>query len=150
MARRNILITDVDRRRLGTLIERATNVGLTDRHYIDDLERELERATAVDPEDVPSDVITMNSTVRLRDLDTGDVETYTLVYPAEADVDENRISVLAPIGTAIIGYRVGDVIKWPVPSGFVRLRVEEILYQPERAGAPDRWSPSIARGYAVG
>jgi regulator of nucleoside diphosphate kinase len=149
MARRNILITDVDRRRLGTLIERATNVGLTDRRYIEDLERELERATAVDPGDVPRDVITMNSTVRLRDLDTGDVETYTLVYPAQADVNENRISVLAPIGTAIIGYRVGDVITWPVPSGFVRLRVEEILYQPEHAGAPDRWFPSIDRGSAV-
>jgi regulator of nucleoside diphosphate kinase len=92
----------------------------------------------------------MNSTVRLRDLDSGEVETYTLVYPNEADAEENRISVLAPIGTAIIGYRVGDVIKWPVPGGFVRLRVEEILYQPERAGAPDRWSPSIVRGCAVG
>jgi regulator of nucleoside diphosphate kinase len=92
----------------------------------------------------------MNSTVRLRDLDTGDMETYTLVYPAEADVDEQLISVLAPIGTAILGYRVGDVIKWPVPGGFVRLRVEKILYQPERAGARDRWSPSIVRGSAVG
>jgi regulator of nucleoside diphosphate kinase len=138
MARRNIIITDADRRRLGTLIERATNVGLAERRYIEDLEQELERATAVDPCECPEDVVTMNSTVRLRDLDSGEVETYTLVYPAEADADENRISVLAPIGTAIIGYRVGDVIKWPVPSGLVRLRVEEILYQPEHAGALDR------------
>ncbi|MEX2121486.1 MAG: nucleoside diphosphate kinase regulator [Pirellulales bacterium] len=135
MANRNILITDADRRRLGTLIERATNIGLVDRRYIDDLSHELERATAVDPDDVPNDVITMNSTVRVRDLDTGEVETYTLVYPAEADIEEKRISVLAPVGTAIIGYRVGDVIKWPVPSGFVRLRVEAIIYQPEHAGA---------------
>jgi regulator of nucleoside diphosphate kinase len=138
MALRKIIITDADRRRLGTLVERATNVGLVDRRYIDDLEQELERATAVDSCECPDDVITMNSTVRLRDLDSGDVDTYTLVYPAETNVEENRISVLAPIGTAILGYRVGDVIKWPVPSGFVRLRVEEILYQPEHAGALDQ------------
>jgi regulator of nucleoside diphosphate kinase len=77
----------------------------------------------------------MNSTVRLRDLDTGEEETYTLVYPAQANVEENRISVLAPVGTAIIGYRVGDAVTWRVPGGRVRLRVEEVLYQPERAAA---------------
>jgi regulator of nucleoside diphosphate kinase len=132
------MITDADRRRLGTLIDRATDSGLADRRYLHDLEHELERAKPVDPCECPADVVTMNSTVRLRDLDSGEVETYTLVYPEEAHADENRISVLAPIGTAIIGYRVGDVIKWPVPSGFVRLRVEEILYQPEHAGALNR------------
>jgi regulator of nucleoside diphosphate kinase len=62
------------------------------------------------------------------------VSTYTLVYPAEANVEENRISVLAPVGTAIIGYRAGDVIKWPVPGGHVRLHVEEV-FQPEHVGA---------------
>jgi regulator of nucleoside diphosphate kinase len=134
MSQRNILITDIDRRRLGTLVEQAMNLRLVDRRCIADLEHELERATAVDPGEVPGDVVTMNSTVRLRDLDTGEEETYTLVYPTEANINENRISVLAPVGTAIIGYRVGDVIKWPVPGGLVRLRVEEILYHPEQAG----------------
>jgi regulator of nucleoside diphosphate kinase len=135
MALRKILVTDEDRRRLGTLIERASNVGLVDRRYINDLEEELERAAMVAPEDVPGDVVTMNSTVRLRDLDTGEEETYTLVYPAQANAEENRISVLAPVGTAIIGYRVGDTVTWRVPGGRVRLRVEEVLYQPERAAA---------------
>ena len=69
-----------------------------------------------------------------RDLDLDEVEEYELVYPADADLERNRISVLAPIGTAILGYRVGDVIEWKVPAGLRRLRVEEVLYQPERAG----------------
>jgi regulator of nucleoside diphosphate kinase len=138
MTNRNIVMTDVDRRRLGTLIDRTASIGVGDRRYLDDLEHEVERATIVDPHDVPDDVITMNSTVRLCDLDTGEIERYTLVYPRDADIEENRISVLAPIGTALIGYRVGDVVEWPVPSGMARLRVEEILYQPEHAGAWER------------
>ena len=80
----------------------------------------------------------MNSVVRLRDLDSGETEEYELVYPADADMAHNRISVLAPIGTAILGYRLGDVIEWPVPAGLRRLRVEEVLYQPERAGVLHR------------
>ena len=80
----------------------------------------------------------MNSVVRLRDLDSGETEEYELVYPADADVSLNRISILAPIGTAILGYRLGDVIEWPVPAGLRRFRVDEVLYQPERAGALHR------------
>jgi regulator of nucleoside diphosphate kinase len=79
----------------------------------------------------------MNSKVRLRDLDTGEKETYTLVYPHEADASAGRISVLAPVGTAIVGNRVGDVIEWPVPAGLRRLKVEAVLDQPERAGEYD-------------
>jgi regulator of nucleoside diphosphate kinase len=138
MTTRDIVITDADRRRLGTLIERAATDGLGGRRYLDDLEHELDRAHVVDPREVPRDVITMNSTVRLRDLDTDEIETYTLVYPRDVDIDENRISVLAPIGTAMIGYRVGDVIEWLVPDGVARLRVEEVVYQPEFAGVWDQ------------
>ncbi len=135
MLNRQIVITDFDRRRLAALIAERNDHGLAERHYLEDLERELDRAWRVDPSDVPPDVITMNSTVQLRDLDSGDTETFTLVFPEDADVMQQRISVLAPIGTAILGYRTGDVILWPVPQGRARLRVEEVLYQPERAGA---------------
>lgn len=135
MYNRQILITDYDRRRLAALVAERAERGLAERHYLEDLERELDRAAHVDPADVPPDVITMNSTVRLRDLDTGDTETFTLVFPEDADVARQRISVLAPIGTAILGYRSGDVILWPVPQGRARLRVEQVVYQPERAGA---------------
>lgn len=139
MARRSsIIITVADRQRLGSLIEQATRVGLVERRYLDDLEQELERATAVAPAEVPPDVITMNSTARLRDLDTGETFDYTLVYPRDADVEAQRISVLAPVGTALLGYRVGDVIEWPIPAGLIRLQVEAVTFQPERAGELDR------------
>ena len=130
-----IYITEVDRRRLEKLVEIASESDhMAGRENLRRLERELERAETVAPKDVPGDVITMRSEVRLRDLNTGGVMVYTLVFPTEADYDEGRISVLAPVGTAMLGYRVGDTIEWPVPSGLRRLKVEEILYQPEAAG----------------
>ena len=76
----------------------------------------------------------MNSTVRLRLMGSKEVETYTLVYPEGADIAEGKLSVLAPIGTAILGYRVGDIVQWQVPSGEIKLRIEELVYQPERDG----------------
>ena len=88
----------------------------------------------VPPEAVPGDVITMNSEVVLLDVDTQQEETYTLVFPDRADATTGHISVLAPIGMAMIGYQVGDTFEWPVPDGVRRLLVKEILYQPEAAG----------------
>jgi len=73
----------------------------------------------------------MQSTVRVRDVDTGKTVVYTLAFPAEADIDKNRISVLAPIGTALIGYRAGDRVEWPTPGGVKRLQIEEVIFQPE-------------------
>jgi regulator of nucleoside diphosphate kinase len=73
--------------------------------------------------------------IRLRDLDTDEVDQFQLVYPDDADVAHHRISVLAPVGTAILGYQQGDVIEWPVPAGLRRLRVEMVSYQPEMARA---------------
>jgi regulator of nucleoside diphosphate kinase len=67
-------------------------------------------------------------------LDTDEIETYTLVYPQDADVSRQRLSVFAPVGTALLGYRQGDVIEWTVPAGLRRLKVEEVLSQPEYAG----------------
>ena len=94
----------------------------------------MDRAEIVDPKEIPVDVITMSSTVRLKDLVSGDENTYSLVFPTEADFSEGKISVLEPIGMAILGYKQGDTIKWSVPSGMRKLKVEEILYQPEAAG----------------
>lgn len=131
----NIYITKPDHERLTKLIEIARErEGDANRKYLDSLEEELERAEVVQQKDIPADVITMRSTVRLKDLDTGEEMTYQLTFPTEANFDEGKISVLAPIGTAMIGYRHGDVIDWEVPSGVRRLRVEEVLYQPESKG----------------
>jgi regulator of nucleoside diphosphate kinase len=138
MQTRTILISDADHQRLEALIESIRyNASLRD-DYLDALEGELKRAQVVPQSDMPPEVITMNSVVRLRDLESDETEEYELVYPADADMERDRISVLAPIGTAILGYRLGDVIEWPVPAGLRRLRVEEVLYQPERAGVLHR------------
>lgn len=135
MTHQDILITDDDRRRLGSMLHdhRLNRIERRDRLYA--LEAELERAQGVDSTELPHDVVTMNSTVEIRDLRSGQTETYTLVYPDRADIGTHRISVLAPIGTAILGCRVGDVVRVKTPSGVRRIRVEEIQFQPEREGA---------------
>lgn len=130
-----IYITEIDRQRLEKLIEVAGERDqLANRQYLHKLEHELDRAETVAPEDVPANVITMRSKVRLKDMNTGEEMVYTLVFPSEANFDEGKISVLAPVGTAMLGYRVGDCIEWQVPSGLRRLKVAELLYQPEAAG----------------
>lgn len=134
MSRRNIVITKSDLRRLEHLLESEFAQAIDPKTYLGDLQAELQRAKIVASADVPHDVITMNSTVRLLDLDTGEVETYTLVYPHQANIAEHKLSILAPIGTALLGYRVGDIVRWRVPSGRRRLQIEDVLYQPERAG----------------
>ena len=129
-----IYITELDYNRLSGLIDRTRERNGTDREYLNKLEAELDRAEIVERKDIPRDVITMRSKVRLKDLVSGESNTYSLVFPTEADSAEGKISVLAPIGTAILGYRQGDTIEWPVPSGVRKLKVEEILYQPESSG----------------
>lgn len=129
-----IFVTDNDRRRLETLLASEIADAIGPKDYLRGLREELLRAHTVSAAEIPPDVITMNSTVRLRDLDTDEVETFTLVYPKNADIWSDKLSILAPIGTAILGYRVGDVVSWPVPGGTRRLTVEEVLFQPERDG----------------
>ncbi len=135
MKKRTLIISHADRERLEALIDSARLDPLVREDSLAALEAEVGRARVVPADKVPPDVITMNSVVRLRDLDSVVTEEYELVYPEDADITHHRISVLAPIGTAILGYRAGDIIEWPVPAGRRCLRVEEVLYQPERAGA---------------
>jgi regulator of nucleoside diphosphate kinase len=134
MSDKDIRITELDRQRLIDLIVEAQSGEYRGSIYLDKLRGELERALVVTPQEIPGDVITMNSKVVLLDLDSGESETYTLVYPEHANSAEGKISVLAPIGTAMLGYRVGDVFEWEVPAGKRRLKIEKILYQPEAAG----------------
>jgi regulator of nucleoside diphosphate kinase len=100
---------------------------------IEELAAELDRATVVESDKVPQDIVTMNSKVCLKDMDTDKDEIYQVVYPEDADIEQNKISILAPIGTAILGYRAGDVIEWKVPAGLRRFKIKKILYQPEAA-----------------
>lgn len=138
MKNRRIFITAFDKKRLDELIAVAREFGEHAREDLDDLAAELDRASIVEPKKIPANVVTMNSKVLLHDLDTSDEETYALVFPNEADASSGAISVLAPIGTAILGYREGDVVEWPVPSGVRRIRIVNVIYQPEAAGHFDR------------
>ena len=134
MSERRIVITRFDKERLEELIAVAEEFSDYARKDLHALAGELAIATVVSPKAVPQDVVTMNSKVVLRDVDTSEEMTYSLAFPRNADIGAGAISILAPVGTAILGYREGDVIEWPVPSGMRRIRIEEILYQPEAAG----------------
>jgi regulator of nucleoside diphosphate kinase len=132
--KRQVIISKDDRSRLNAIFASEFAAAFSDKPYLQALRRELDAAEVVNSDEIPPDVVTMNSTVRLRQLRSQEVETYTLVYPAKADIAEGKLSVLAPIGTAILGYRVGDSIDWQVPSGTIRFRIEELVFQPERDG----------------
>lgn len=132
MAKRTIVISAGDFQRLREFLQLAQRDYPVWDKYLEDLSNELRRARVVPEHKVPADAITMNSLVRLYDLDLEESEEYTLVFPEDADVSMNRISILAPIGTAILGYRIGDIVEWRVPAGLRRLRVEAVMQQAER------------------
>lgn len=131
MSEKVLYISEHDRRRIRELL---AAVDPADRASGRDLDVELRLGKVVLPAEMPADVVTMNSRVRLTDLDSGAELVYTLVFPPDADFKAGRISVLAPIGTALLGERVGAEVRWEVPAGVRRLRIEELLYQPEAAG----------------
>lgn len=100
-----------------------------------ELQAELDRADVVEPQDIPPTVVTMNSTVRFAIAETGKEFCLTLVYPRDMDGSADRLSILAPVGAALLGLSVGDELTWPGPGGkTMTVRVQEVVYQPERAG----------------
>ena len=134
MKGREIYITKYDMERLRSVIEIYNG---KDAPYLERLEEELDRAKIVDPQEIPSDVIMMNSVVRIKNMDTGEEKALILVFPGKANATANAVSILAPIGTALIGYREGANIEWEVPAGTKRLQIVEVVYQPERLGNYD-------------
>jgi regulator of nucleoside diphosphate kinase len=131
---KSIYVTENDAKRLQALLEVAKRSQYYGSDNLQKLGAELNRATIVASEDIPPNVVTMNSKVHLLDLETGEELTYTLVFPDAADIIEGKISVLAPIGTAMLGYRAEDTFSWEVPAGVRRIKVLAILYQPEASG----------------
>ena len=130
--RPNIIISSLDAERLEKLLDSLPKGSFPGKK---ELETELTRADIVDPEDIPSTVITMNSTVKFKVESSPEDFTLTLVYPKDLDASSNKISILAPVGSALIGLSVGDTIEWPKPGGgVIKVRVEDVIYQPERAG----------------
>lgn len=107
-----------------------------DQKNADELEAELKKARLVEKEDFPSDVIRLNSTVKIKEHATGKVMELTLVTPGRADIKKRMISVLAPMGTALIGFRKGQEVNWEVPSGRKTFTIVEVSNEPEEAGLP--------------
>lgn len=128
---RSIYITSDNQRRLHELLIAAESTHDRDREALQDLSRELNRAQVVPPQDMPPDVVTMHSQARILDVDTGEEMLFRLVFPDKANIEIGQISVLAPLGTAILGYRAGDTFKWRVPAGVRHLKVLEVVFQPE-------------------
>jgi regulator of nucleoside diphosphate kinase len=133
MFRSKTTITRPDRDRL-IEVTRAKRNALSFAMLIDDLRRELKDARIVEPSRIAGDVVTMHSTVRFLDLATEQREIYMLVYPHEADLNHGKLSVLTPLGTALLGARVGDTINVEGSTGPRSLEIESVLDQPEARG----------------
>lgn len=131
MQRPVITLNRLDAERLQRLIDAATD---KDRSVAEALEAELERAEVIEPEDMPADVVSMNSQVRFTELSRQSELTRTLVYPHALAETPDGLSIMAPVGAALLGLRVGDVIDWTLPGGqSTQLRIDAILWQPEAA-----------------
>ena len=129
-----IIVNKVDYSRIHKWIDiakRQKTIGVNEAEI---LLNELHAASVVEPQEVPHDVVTMNSIVRISFLNANKSLQFQIVYPDSANIRENKISIFSPVATALIGYKVGDEVEWIVPSGLTRIRIDEIIYQPEAAG----------------
>ena len=132
MTRPAIIINEFDAERIDRLLEQPAYANSPVANALND---ELDRAQMCAPEDTPHDVVSMNSQVRFRDLTTGEERVRTLVFPAQMTDSSTQLSVMAPVGAALLGLRAGSAIHWELPGGTsTHLEVLELLYQPEAAG----------------
>lgn len=132
MARPAIIINDFDAERIDRLLEQPAYANSPVASALND---ELDRAQMCSPQTMPADVVTMNSEVKFRDLSSGEERVRTLVFPAQLTDSNTQLSVLAPVGAALLGLRVGDTIHWELPGGATtHLEVLALNYQPEAAG----------------
>lgn len=134
---KKLIINKLDYARIRKCIYDAKQFKSISNAEAEKLITELDSADIVDPEAIPSNVVTMNSIVKLIFLDSNKQVQFQIVYPEMANVKENKISIFSPIATALIGYQVGDEIEWIVPAGLTKIKIDEIVYQPEAAGEFD-------------
>ncbi len=137
MAPSDIVISTIDFARLEPLIHDTIAGGATPRYLTRALKAKLGRAQIVDPQCIPADVVTMNSLVRVREMDTGQIESYSLVYPSFANIAEGQLSVMTPIGAGLLGHGKGAVVDVEMPFGRSRIRIEDVQFQPESVGQYD-------------
>jgi len=136
MTQQRIKITEPDMNKLSSLLD-SWRFRFDSEHLLA-LEDELDRAEIVASSEPPHGVVAMNSWVTITDMDTGNRHEYQVVFPRDANLAENRISVLAPIGTAVLGYGVGSEIEWKTPGGVRRLRIDDVTHDAHLAAANTR------------
>jgi regulator of nucleoside diphosphate kinase len=131
---RETLLTHGDHRRLRSVVDQRHSLNGGEIDDLAALRERLHAARVVDRSQIPSNVVTMNSQVVLRNIDSGDRLTCTLTYPGEDRASPRYVSVTRPLGTAMLGKRVGQIIRWPAGARERRLRIQSVPYQPEAAG----------------
>ncbi len=131
---KKVTLTKNDYTRIYKAITDAKNSKTINSNEAEKLLSELSKAEIVPSEKIDKDVVTMNSEVKLFFENTQKEQSFKIVYPQDANLKENKISIFSPIATALIGYRIGDEIEWIVPSGMTKIKIVELLYQPEAAG----------------
>lgn len=128
----NIVLSSRDLGRLESLLD---SLPAEQEMIAEALQEELNRAEVRAPEDMPSSVVTMNSTVNFEIEASGTAFSQTLVYPRDADGSSEHLSILAPVGSALLGLSVGDSIEWPRPDGeTMKVHIRQVVTQPERDG----------------
>lgn len=120
----------------------TTALHSSNRSALQTLRDELDRAAVLEPSAIPADVVTLESTVQYEDLGTGELAEYTITFPDRANIEQHRLSILAPIGTALIGCRVGDVVRWSTPGGYRQLKVRRVTPRPPEAVTIPALQPS--------
>ncbi|GAB1403008.1 MAG: nucleoside diphosphate kinase regulator [Lentimicrobiaceae bacterium] len=131
---KEILVSTKDMARLRERIDIARSGGLKAPVNLSLLISELDRAKVLPPEKMPADVITMNSIITMEYVNSSKTMQIQLVYPEDADVSKQKISIFAPVATALLGYRIGDIVEWKIPTGIAQMKVTNIVYQPEASG----------------
>jgi regulator of nucleoside diphosphate kinase len=128
MSKKKIMIGKEEYNKLLEMIaEMGCSADDRTKERLEELERELKACSVIDSTELPSDFVSMDSTVEFTDVDSGEVLKYTITWPETADFENNKISVLAPIGTALLGYKAGDIIEWKVPAGTKRFKINNIM-----------------------
>ena len=131
---KKVTLTKNDYTRIYKAITDAKNSKTINSNETEKLLSELSKAEIVPSEKIDKDVVTMNSEVKLFFENTQKEQSFKIVYPQDANLKENKISIFSPIATALIGYKIGDEIEWIVPGGMTKIKIVDLIYQPEAAG----------------
>ena len=130
----NIIVNKLDYLRIQKRINEARQKKTIETSEAEKLLNEINTAVLMEPQEIPDDVVTMNSVVSISFSESGRNQEFKIVYPDEANFKEKRVSIFSPIATALLGFRVGDLIEWMLPGGLTKIRIDRIIYQPEAAG----------------